>query len=316
MGSLAVQPPNGVTRSLTEIFIFLRNNAQQGQFFDSDLTRTGKNDDKMHLIAFNEDRAVVSTNRNTPSWVNVIDEVNYEFTRLKSRLAALREMQNKQLSQPNLSEEQLSPEQVKVKELTEEITTMFGHGRRLIRLLEESESEQVDTLEKIRRNVLSSLMFSLNSLMNDFRTSQANYLRHLDTRKHNLDSFLVTSGTTQLADLSEISLGEELSIDQIQQIVENEHMTKEREKEILRISKSILEMNGIFKDIATMIIDQGAILDRIDYNVEQSATRIKSALQSVEKAENYQKKNKKMHLIVVLAGFAIFLMFLIILTKM
>ena len=82
-------------------------------------------------------------------------------------------------------------------------------------------------------------------------SSQANYLRHLDTRKHNLDSFLVTSGTTQLADLSEISLGEELSIDQIQQIVENEHMTKEREKEILRISKSILEMNGIFKGFLT-----------------------------------------------------------------
>lgn len=55
-------------------------------------------------------------------------------------------------------------------------------------------------------------------------------------------------------DLSEINLtGEsgaeepELSIDQLQQIIENEHMTKEREHEILRISKSILEMNSLFR---------------------------------------------------------------------
>lgn len=77
--------------------------------------------------------------------------------------------------------------------------------------------------------------------------SQSNYLRHLDTRK-NLDSFLLKSDS-QVANLDDIVMGEELRIDQIQQIIENEHMTKEREKEILRISKSIVELNSIFKGL-------------------------------------------------------------------
>lgn len=29
MGSLSVQPPSGLTRNLTEVYFFLRNNAQQ-----------------------------------------------------------------------------------------------------------------------------------------------------------------------------------------------------------------------------------------------------------------------------------------------
>lgn len=29
MGSINIQPPSGLTRNLTEVFVFLRNNAQQ-----------------------------------------------------------------------------------------------------------------------------------------------------------------------------------------------------------------------------------------------------------------------------------------------
>jgi hypothetical protein len=88
-------------------------------------------------------------------------------------------------------------------------------------------------------------------------SSQSNYLRHLDSN-NNLDAFLVKSCSSGMqTDLSGINLASEgsteepeLSIDQLQQIIENEHMTKEREHEILRISKSILEMNSLFRGIS------------------------------------------------------------------
>jgi hypothetical protein len=82
-------------------------------------------------------------------------------------------------------------------------------------------------------------------------------LRHLDS-KSKLDSFLVKSDATIFTSLSEIPIFEEKeeeqqSILQIQQILENEHVTKFREMEILKISKSILEMNGIFKGFLKLI---------------------------------------------------------------
>lgn len=84
---------------------------------------------------------------------------------------------------------------------------------------------------------------------------------------------------------------------------------------MIKISQSILELNTLFKDVSALILDQGTILDRIDYNVERSSIRIKAAFRDVQKAQGYQKGSRKMQLILMLAGLAIFLMILILLTK-
>lgn len=55
---------------------------------------------------------------------------------------------------------------------------------------------------------------------------------------------------------------------------------------------------------------QGTILDRIDYNVEQSATNVEKGLTQLQKAEKYQKKNRKMIIISIL--FVIIVVMLII----
>lgn len=70
-----------------------------------------------------------------------------------------------------------------------------------------------------------------------------------------------------------------------------------------------------FQDVARLIVEQGTILDRIDFNIEQTDMRVKSALQSVKKAENYQQKNRKMMCIVVLSGAIIFFVILLLLFK-
>lgn len=85
--------------------------------------------------------------------------------------------------------------------------------------------------------------------------------------------------------------------------------------QVVKISKSILELNTLFKDLASLVADQGTILDRIDYNIEQSVMQIKSAYQNIQKAEKYQR-NRKMHIIVILAGIAAFLLLLLIATKL
>ncbi|KAI5288671.1 hypothetical protein KEM52_001069, partial [Ascosphaera acerosa] len=55
----------------------------------------------------------------------------------------------------------------------------------------------------------------------------------------------------------------------------------QREREINDIAKGIIELSDIFKDLQTMIIDQGTMLDRIDYNVEKMTTEVKGAEQEL-----------------------------------
>ena len=51
----------------------------------------------------------------------------------------------------------------------------------------------------------------------------------------------------------------------------------QREREIEDIAKGIIELSEIFKELQTMVIDQGTMLDRIDYNVELTRDRVKDA---------------------------------------
>jgi syntaxin 16 len=81
----------------------------------------------------------------------------------------------------------------------------------------------------------------------------------------------------------------------------NEALIAQREREIEDIAQGIIELANIFQELQTMVIDQGSMLDRIDYNVERMATDVKEADKELKVASGYQKRSVKRKVMLLLA---------------
>lgn len=84
------------------------------------------------------------------------------------------------------------------------------------------------------------------------------------------------------------------------QLHSNDAVIMQREREIEEIAQGIIDLSDLFRDLQTMVIDQGTMLDRIDYNVENMATDVRGAEKELKIASGYQKRTTKRKIIFLL----------------
>ena len=92
------------------------------------------------------------------------------------------------------------------------------------------------------------------------------------------------------------------------------YLTK-RDQEIKDIVQSIQDLNTVFKELAGMVSEQGEMVDRIDYNIENTGIKVEEGLKQLQKASKHQQKNFKMKCIFCMAPSLILLLLLLILIK-
>jgi syntaxin 16 len=86
-----------------------------------------------------------------------------------------------------------------------------------------------------------------------------------------------------------------------------------RDRELTQIAKSISELADLFQDLSNMVVEQGTVLDCVEYNVEQTNTYVQEAGQELKVAENYQRRTGRRKcicfLILVIVGLVIVLIY-------
>lgn len=58
----------------------------------------------------------------------------------------------------------------------------------------------------------------------------------------------------------------------------------QRDREIDQIAKSIAELAELFQDLSSLVIDQGTMLDRIDFNIEHMGQDMNAAVEELNTA--------------------------------
>ena len=61
-----------------------------------------------------------------------------------------------------------------------------------------------------------------------------------------------------------------------------------------QVSEAIRDLQTIFKELAVLIIDQGSIIDRIDYNMEKTAEQTQQGKEELRKAERSHRRSPAM----------------------
>uniref|UniRef100_H0W9U4 Syntaxin-16 n=2 Tax=Cavia porcellus TaxID=10141 RepID=H0W9U4_CAVPO len=307
------------TRRLTDAFLLLRNNSIQNRQLlaeqvSSHITSSPLHsrsiaaeldelaDDRMALvsgISLDPEAAIGVTKRAPPKWVEGVDEIQYDVGRIKQKMRELASLHDKHLNRPTLDDS--SEEEHAIEITTQEITQLFHRCQRAVQALPSRArracSEQE---ERLLRNVVASLAQTLQELSTGFRRAQSGYLKRMKNREERSQHFFDTSVPLMDDGDGNALYDRGLTDDQLVLVEQNTLMVEEREREIRQIVQSISDLNDIFRDLGAMIVEQGTVLDRIDYNVEQSCIKTEDGLKQLHKAEQYQKKNRKMLVILIL----------------
>ncbi|CAH8545750.1 unnamed protein product [Schistosoma turkestanicum] len=310
-------------RSLTESYTFMRNNAFQNRNFYHD-----SKSDQESLVSKSSNKALDNTSfknfRN--EWQTKVNSLQYTFSMIRQKMKEVIALHDRHLMASNL-DDNLNENQ-EIESQTKELTQLFNlsHSQlgQLSKLRRSSAIWQQSQESKLTENVLCNLARTLQDLSVVFRKAQSKYLNELRSRDERIRSYLKVDlnieDTSTNNIVNEFEDGDYAVWESQKQrrsllLTENTNMVVQREQEIHQIVQSICELNDIFRDVAQMVVDQGTLIDRIDYNVEHTQIRIEEGLKHLKKAQSHQSKDRKMIIILVLAGLVVISGVLLILTK-
>jgi syntaxin 16 len=90
-------------------------------------------------------------------------------------------------------------------------------------------------------------------------------------------------GKQQIRQDEDDGFSQGFNVQQMAQLRQTEALSAEREKEITQIVESVNDLAQIMKDLSILVIDQGTIVDRIDYNITRVSTSVEQGVKELVK---------------------------------
>lgn len=262
--------------------------------------------------------AVIEMDLLPPRWADITDEVTDLLADIAKKSQKLERLHQKHVLPGFDDEGTKKAEERDIEKLTQDITKGFHDCHRCIQRIEAMVRESKDSgtmtraEEVMAKNIQISLAARVQEASAGFRKKQSNYLKKLrglsqpsgmmspnpdraSTPSNYMDPSLLDSETDK--SFSQSTLQSSMAQKQLHS---NDAAIVQREREIEDIAQGIIDLSDLFRDLQSIVIDQGTMLDRIDYNVERMAVDVKEADKELNVASGYQKKTTKRKIILLL----------------
>lgn len=251
----------------------------------------------------------------TPSWVEDVDKINDILAGVSRQMGMLQNLHSTRLG--SVFGKDINNMEERIEKLTREITDGFRAAEKLLHRIGSATKRSGGQDAMVGANIQRSLAKRLQELSVKFRQSQRKYLSEVQAQKSgtivdNDSKFGIdlSAGHTSVDDIyGGFNQSQQVVVDDMSQAIQT------RDAEIIQIAQSIEELGTIFKELAVLVIDQGTVLDRIDYNMEAVVESTKTGVQQLERAEKAQKSARPLKCIICLCTTIFILLVLLVIKK-
>ena len=232
---------------------------------------------------------------------------------LKNLVSTLQEKQQQRLI-PKFDDQENKKLNKSIKELGNDMTQELRECQKILKEIindrtDEDDINDINILnsgsnKQIKQNMKQNIVTKLNDFTKKFKLNQELY--------NNKFKDLVIDEESANKSFS-MKKNEENSNDFLS-TQENSDQLMRRDEDLTNLLKSVNELAQIFKDMQTLVMEQGTILDRIDYNTYQARHNIRRGNREMEEAHERLKSGCLRRLNQILI-FAIFIMSILIIFK-
>ncbi len=235
-----------------------------------------------------------------PAFPQAVQSIKQDMEKIKEKIGQLQKIQQKRLLKVfDDASGAATLGDAEIEGVGQDIGRLFRVCEGKIKRLTTSASDT-----ELARNAQKGLASALAKLNEETREIQKGFMKEVKRRQAmmgGVDDFANPTGS--LLDAAFTS-GQAAALESI------EAEAEQRSTEINAIAKSVAELNRLFKDLAGLVIDQGTLLDRIDYNIENVQEQTKAGVVQLQRAEEHQKQGTAMKCILILVALIFFNLFL------
>jgi len=208
--------------------------------------------------------------------------------------------------------------------MTNDITAAFRRCHSLIQQIDPRKGHQFPPTQSLSQhelqaitNLQKGLAAKVQQVSTSFRKKQRIYLEKLQGHSIKHQDLLVASGASSSKGTEgAIALEEDIlaaSQTQTQTQIQPGVDIQLRDRELREIAKSIGSLAELFRDLSSLVIEQGTVLDSIEYNIDNTVVHMEEAVRELDTATRYQKNTGRRKciflLILIIFGLILILIF-------
>jgi len=249
-----------------------------------------------------------------PEWIQIYETIKRDIVHIKEHSVCLHRLIEKRLQVSFDDDDAIAAQDKQIDVESDLITTVLARSTRNLAHIctvgiTESGLELTSQERQSRENAMLALSVQVTSCAREFRA---------ESKKH-------MNGIKKFADIPDSNSNDTYSSPSPYQDYQQQELERDdseliersqlRHAAIVKIAQRVNELASMFRELNSLVIDQGGILDRIDYNIEQTVVKVQAGTKDVTRAQESFKFGCTFKIIVFMAILIVIEVIIIVIKK-